>query len=115
MGFRIFAIPHFIVLAFLMTAWWLVTVLSWLLILVSGRYPKGLYDFSVGCFQWYVRVEAYRAADGRRVPAVRPDIAGTFVIFVPSWMRWPSLPVLSIVKADVCHENSKTRKGILLF
>jgi hypothetical protein len=59
-GFRIFlVIPHFIVLAFLMTAWWLMTVLSWFLILVSGRYPQGLYDFGVGCFQWYIRVEAY--------------------------------------------------------
>jgi hypothetical protein len=34
-------------------------VLSWFLILVSGRYPQGLYDFGVGCFQWYIRVEAY--------------------------------------------------------
>jgi hypothetical protein len=53
------AIPHFIVLAFLLPAWWLITVLAWCLILVSGRYPLGLYDFAVGCFQWYIRVEAY--------------------------------------------------------
>jgi hypothetical protein len=59
-GFRIIlAIPHFILLAFLMTAWWITTMLSWLLIVVSGRYPQGLYDFGVGCFQWYIRVEAY--------------------------------------------------------
>ena len=59
-GLRIvLAIPHFIVLAFLMPAWWLITILAWILILVSGRYPQGLYDFGVGCFQWYIRVEAY--------------------------------------------------------
>jgi hypothetical protein len=59
-GFRIFlAIPHFLVLAFLMAAWWLTAVLSWFLIVVSGRYPGGLYDFGVGCFQWYIRIEVY--------------------------------------------------------
>jgi hypothetical protein len=59
-GLRIFlGIPHFIVLAFLLPAWWLITILAWCLILVSGRYPQGLYDFAVGCFQWYIRVEAY--------------------------------------------------------
>jgi hypothetical protein len=59
-GLRILLIiPHLLVLAFLLTAWWLVTVLAWCLILVSGRYPPGLYDFSAGCFQWYIRVEAY--------------------------------------------------------
>jgi hypothetical protein len=55
----ILVIPHFIVLAFLLPAWWLVTVLAWCLILVSGRYPQGLYHFAVACFQWYIRVEAY--------------------------------------------------------
>jgi hypothetical protein len=59
-GFRLLlAIPHFIVLAFLLPAWWLITVLAWVLVLVSGRYPLGLYDFAVGCMQWYIRVEAY--------------------------------------------------------
>jgi hypothetical protein len=59
-GLRILlAIPHFLVLAFLLPAWWLVTVLAWCLILVSGRYPEGLYDFAVGCLRWYIRVEAY--------------------------------------------------------
>ena len=59
-GFRIFlAIPHFIVLFFVLSAWWLTSVVSWLLILFTGDYPQGLYDFGVGAFRWLIRVEAY--------------------------------------------------------
>jgi hypothetical protein len=34
-------------------------VVSWLLILLTGRYPQGLYDFGVGALRWLIRVEAY--------------------------------------------------------
>lgn len=59
-GLRILlAIPHFFVLAFLLTGWWITTIVAWFLILFTGRYPQGLYDFGVGAFQWLIRVEAY--------------------------------------------------------
>jgi len=59
-GLRIFlAIPHFIVLVFLMIAFWMTTVVAWIAIVISGRYPRGLYEFGVGALQWLVRVEAY--------------------------------------------------------
>ena len=57
---RIFlAIPHFILLAFLIFAWWIVTFVAWLTIVFSGMYPAGMYDFAVGCLRWFLRVEAY--------------------------------------------------------
>jgi hypothetical protein len=55
----ILAIPHFIVLAFLLFAWWIVSVFAWFLILITGAYPGGLYSFSVGCLRWMLRVESY--------------------------------------------------------
>ena len=59
-GFRILlGIPHFIVLVFLMLAWWVTSMIAWLLILVTGAYPQGLYDFGAGALQWLIRVEAY--------------------------------------------------------
>ena len=59
-GFRLLlAIPHFIVLAFLVLGWWITAVIAWLLILFTGEYPKGLYDFGVGVLRWFLRVEAY--------------------------------------------------------
>lgn len=59
-AFRIIlAIPHFIVLVFLLFAWWVTTVVSWFAILFSGTYPEGLYTFGVGCLRWLLRVESY--------------------------------------------------------
>jgi hypothetical protein len=55
----IFAIPHFIVLFFVLCVWWITTVLAWFLILVTGAYPRALYDFGAGALRWLVRVEAY--------------------------------------------------------
>jgi hypothetical protein len=53
------AIPHFIVLFFVMCAWWVTTIVAWFVILVTGAYPRGLYDFGVGAMQWQIRVGAY--------------------------------------------------------
>ena len=52
-------IPHLIVLVFLIAAWWLTAVVAWLLILATGEYPRGLYDFGVGVLRWLLRVQAY--------------------------------------------------------
>jgi hypothetical protein len=59
-GLRILlAIPHFFVLAFLLTGWWITTIVAWFLILFTGRYPQALYGFGVGALQWLIRIEAY--------------------------------------------------------
>jgi Domain of unknown function (DUF4389) len=52
-------IPHAIVLTFLGIALWVVTVIAWFAILITGQYPKGLYDFSEGVLRWSARVAAY--------------------------------------------------------
>jgi hypothetical protein len=53
------AIPHYIVLAFLSVAAVFVVILAWFAILVSGAYPRGLFDFIVGVGRWWLRVYAY--------------------------------------------------------
>ena len=59
-GFRlILAIPHFIVLAFVMLAWCVTTIVAWFLILFTGEYPAGLYEFGVGSLRWLIRLQAY--------------------------------------------------------
>ena len=59
-GFRLLlGIPHFIVLGLLALAWWVTALLAWLLILFTGNYPPGLYDFGAGTLRWMLRVEAY--------------------------------------------------------
>ena len=53
------AIPHYIVLAFLWIAGALSVVAAWFAILLTGRYPRGLFEFVTGVFRWTLRVWAY--------------------------------------------------------
>jgi hypothetical protein len=32
---------------------------AWFVILFTGSYPQGLFDFGVGALRWLLRVEAY--------------------------------------------------------
>ena len=53
------AIPHFIVLGLLAIAAVFAVVIAWFAILVTGHYPRGLFDFVVGVGRWGLRVNAY--------------------------------------------------------
>lgn len=53
------AIPHYIVLVFLIVGAIIATVVAWFSILFSGRYPRGLFDYIVGVGRWGLRVSAY--------------------------------------------------------
>jgi hypothetical protein len=53
------AIPHYIVLLFLFLVELAVLVVAWFAILFTARYPKGLFDFTVGVNRWGLRVTAY--------------------------------------------------------
>lgn len=53
------AIPHIIVLFFLGIAAFVVWIIAWFAILFTGRYPRSLFDFTVGVARWGLRVEAY--------------------------------------------------------
>ncbi|MGY1593599.1 DUF4389 domain-containing protein [Geodermatophilus sp. SYSU D00708] len=52
-------VPHAIVLAFLWIAFVVLTVVAWFAILVTGRYPRPLFDFDVGVLRWSWRVHYY--------------------------------------------------------
>jgi len=53
------AVPHIFVLAFLIVGALVSVFVAWLAILVTGRYPRGLFDYVVGVFRWGLRVNAY--------------------------------------------------------
>ena len=53
------AIPHYIVLFFLVIAAFFSVIFAWFAILFTGRYPRGLFDFVVGVGRWGNRVAAY--------------------------------------------------------
>jgi len=59
-AFRLFlALPHIVVLWLLGFAWGVATLVAWVSILFTGRYPEALYRFAVGMLRWNTRVEAY--------------------------------------------------------
>ncbi len=52
-------IPHVVVLVVLNVAAVLSVVVAWFTILVTGRYPRGLFGFVEGVFRWNNRVIGY--------------------------------------------------------
>jgi hypothetical protein len=53
------AVPHYIVLFFLWIAFVCVTFVAFFAILFTGRYPRPLFDFSLGVLRWNWRVSYY--------------------------------------------------------
>ncbi|MBT4554177.1 MAG: DUF4389 domain-containing protein [Candidatus Marinimicrobia bacterium] len=51
--------PHLIVLFFLMIGVFTSTILAWVMILISGKYPKKMFNFVVGTLRWILKVQAY--------------------------------------------------------
>jgi hypothetical protein len=52
-------VPHVIVLVFLWIAFAVLTVIAWFAILITGRYPPGIFRFNLGVFRWSWRVSYY--------------------------------------------------------
>jgi Domain of unknown function (DUF4389) len=53
------AVPHYIVLFFLDIGAVLAAIAAWFAVLVSGRYPRGLFDYIEGVTRWHNRVVGY--------------------------------------------------------
>ena len=56
------AIPHYIVLFFLGIGAVVAAIIAWFAILITGTYPRGLFDYVVGVFRWSNRVTGYAFA-----------------------------------------------------
>jgi hypothetical protein len=53
------AIPHYFVLAFLAVGAIFAVIFAWFAIMVTGQYPRALFDYVVGVSRWGLRVAAY--------------------------------------------------------
>src|SRR3989454_5648782 len=53
------AIPHYIVLFFLVIGAVVAVIIAWFAIPFTGRYPRGLFDYVVGVIRWSNRVTGY--------------------------------------------------------
>ena len=55
----ILLIPHIIILYFLGIAAFIVVWIGYWVILFTGKYPRGMFDFVVGVSRWKVRMTAW--------------------------------------------------------
>jgi hypothetical protein len=112
------AIPHFIILFFLWFALIVVTIVAWFAILFTGRYPRSLFNFSVGVIRWNWRVSfyAYGALGTDRYPPftlARTDYPADFdvdypaqlsrgLVLVKSWLlAIPHLLIVAVLTGTV--------------
>lgn len=58
------AIPHFIALIVLWIGFFVTTIVAGFAILITGRYPRGLFEFNVGVLRWTWRVSHYATNGG---------------------------------------------------
>ncbi len=70
------AIPHYVVLVFLWLAFAVLSVVAFVAILVTGRYPRGIYDLVLGMDRWALRVAAYAGLMTDQYPPFRLDMGG---------------------------------------
>lgn len=108
--FRAFlVIPHVLVLWFLLIALNLATTVAWWAILITGRYPEGMWSFSMSILQWVARVRAYSIGlrdeyppfgDGAYPMTFRlahPGRQARWLLFLRTWLILPHFFCLAFV------------------
>jgi hypothetical protein len=92
-------IPHVIVLALLWIAFVVTTVVAWVAMLATGRYPRGIFTFNLGVLRWTWRVSyyGYSALGTDKYPPFSLD-------------REPGYPAT----LDIAYPGDQPRRSVLL-
>ena len=52
-------LPHFIVFSFLSMIAFLMALVGYIIVIITGRYPRGLFDLQVGVLRWNLRINCW--------------------------------------------------------
>ncbi len=106
-------IPHLIVLTLLGVGLAVVTIFAWFAILITGAYPRGMWNFSMSVLQWSARVTAYSSLQRDEYPPfgeddypvlfqlAYPERLSRGLIFIKWLLVIPHLIVLYVLNAVV--------------
>ena len=64
----ILLIPHLIIIYFLSIASFVVMYIGYWAVLITGSYPRGLFNFQIGVQRWSLRLNAWSAGWTDRYP-----------------------------------------------
>ncbi|KJK49238.1 membrane protein [Lentzea aerocolonigenes] len=116
------AIPHYVVLFFLDIAVLVVTVIAFFAVLFTGRYPRALFDFTLGVMRWNWRVAyySYGALATDRYPpfslGAEPDYPATLDVHYPEQLsrglvlvKWWLLAIPHYLVLDALITNTSVR------
>jgi Domain of unknown function (DUF4389) len=126
-------IPHYLVLILLWIAFLFCWIGAFFAILVTGRYPRGIFDFNLGVLRWTWRVAfySYSALGTDRYPPFsrgrEPDYPATLDIDYPEQLsrglvlvKWwllalPQYIVVGFVEGGFFHVGGPGLAGLLVF
>jgi len=121
-------IPHYIVLAFLGLAFAVMTLVAYVAIIFTGRYPRAIFDFNLGVMRWGWRVGhyGYQALGTDRYPpftlaGVADYPSGLHIDYRPERRRWlpfvawllvvPHALILSALNASGAYQIYRNGAG----
>ena len=90
------AIPHFVAVGFVAIGAAFVTIFAFFAVLLTGRYPRGAWNYMLGLHRWMTRLNAYVLLMSDRYPPFslgeEPDFPARVELAYPEQMeRWRPL------------------------